>query len=125
MIVFWLNDLPMFIHRLMDGETFEGPRFALVDEGDETTVISTMDGEGSIGPYALFTLGPFDLDAIGILALVSDALAKAKIPIFVISTYRYDHILVPWQSSSAATKALVAAGMVRKVKGEIFTAGRP
>ena len=125
MNVFWLNEHPMFIHRLMGGDSFDGLRFATIEEGDETTVISTLGGTGSIGPYVCITMGPFDLDALGILAQASDALAKAKIPIFVISTYRNDHILVPWESSEAATKALVAAGMVRKEKGEIFTAGRP
>ncbi|MCG7844408.1 MAG: ACT domain-containing protein [Methanomassiliicoccales archaeon] len=114
MIVFWLNDLPLFIHRVVNGGGFDGPRFATVDEGDERTVISTQSGEGAFGPYACITMGPFELDMLGILALVSDALAKAKIPVFVISTYRHDHILVPLESSKPAIKALLGAGLVLK-----------
>lgn len=125
MIVFWLLERPLFLRRLKGGEIFDGPRFATVDEGDETTVISTIGGMGSIGPYADIIMGPFDLDAIGILAQAADVLAKAKIPIFVISTYRHDHLLVPWDRSEGAVHALEAAGMFRRQKGEIFTAGRP
>jgi hypothetical protein len=112
MIVFWLNELPLFIHRIVNGNGFDGPRFATVDEGDESTIISTQGGEEAFGPYACITMGPFELGLLGILALVSKALAEAKIPVFVISTYRHDHILVPLASSDAATRALLKAGMV-------------
>jgi hypothetical protein len=57
---------------------------------------------------------------IGVLAQVSHALAKVKIPVFVISTYRHDHILVPMESSDAATQALLAAGLFMKEMGEKY-----
>lgn len=120
MIVFWLNDLPLFIHRVICGHEFDGPRFATVDEGDESTIISTCGGEGSVGPFACITMGPFELDMVGVLAQVSQALAQVKVPVFVISTYRHDHILVPLESSVKATQALLAAGLFRKDRGEQY-----
>ena len=44
----------------------------------------------------------------------SSALAGAGIPVFVISTYRYDHILVPLDRQDEAVRALMREGFERK-----------
>ncbi len=114
MASFWTDRPSYFIHRAMPGDVLPLRTFAVVYEHDETTVISEENGPGASGPYTCLTLGPFDLDLVGILSKASEALAKAGIPIFVISTFRYDHILVPSPKAQDAEAALIAAGFDRK-----------
>jgi hypothetical protein len=106
--------MPLYIHRLHGDESFVGPVFATINEDDERTVISSTRGISAEGPYSRITTGPFDLTLIGILAKLSCALAKAEVPIFVISTYRYDHILIPKELEDKAVDALQSAGFSRK-----------
>jgi len=103
------RNAPLYIRRLRPGEALPGDRLAVIDEGDEVTVISGQAG-GS-GPYACITLGPFELEMVGILARASSALAKEGIPIFVISSYRYDHILVPLEHGEEAVRCLASIGL--------------
>lgn len=105
---------PLYVHRLVRGEGFEGERFATVDEGGEVTVVSPDSGPRADGPYACITMGPFDLSLVGVLAQVSTALADHGIPVFVISTYRHDHILVPLDRKEEAVQALIDEGFERK-----------
>ena len=114
MTTFWLDRPPLYVHRLAKTDEFKGERFATVDEGDEATVISPETGPKANGPYACITMGPFDLSLVGLMARVSAALAEAKIPVFIISTYRYDHILVPLDRKEEAVRALMKDGFERK-----------
>ena len=54
--------------------------------------------------------GPLDLGMTGVLAALSAPLAEAGIPIFVLSTYDTDYILVHDRDAEAATAALAARG---------------
>jgi len=54
--------------------------------------------------------GPLDLNLTGILAGLSDTLAKAKISIFAISTFETDYVLIQKQVLEAAKSALKSAG---------------
>ena len=54
--------------------------------------------------------GPLDLKLTGILAGLSDTLAKAKISIFAISTFETDHVLIQKQVLETAKTALKSAG---------------
>ena len=110
MASFWMDRPPLFVHRLARGALPMDGAFAVVDEDDEITVVSAQDGRDAAGPYACITLGPFDLDAIGILAKASAALASSGIPVFVISTYLHDHLLVPLERAEDAALCLVEAG---------------
>jgi len=83
-------------------------------EQDELTIVSEESGPGASGPYTCFTLGPFDLNLVGVLAKVTEVLAEASIPVFVISTYRYDHVLVPSSKWQEAEAAMTSAGLNRK-----------
>jgi len=114
MASFWLDRPPLYVHRLVRSDEFRGERFAFVDEGDESTVVSHETGPKANGPYACITMGPFDLSLVGILARASAALAGAGIPVFVISTYRFDHILVPLDRQDEAVRALMRDGFERK-----------
>ena len=55
-------------------------------------------------------LGPLDFSLVGILADLSDALAKAEISLFAVSTYDTDYILVKEENASAAEDAFKAKG---------------
>ena len=54
--------------------------------------------------------GPLDLKLTGILAGLSDTLAKAKISIFAISTFETDYVLIQKQVLETAKNALKSAG---------------
>ncbi len=60
-----------------------------------------------VGPFALITLfAATDLQAVGITAAVSSALAKEKIPANFFSGYFHDHLLVPYESGGKALKII-------------------
>ncbi len=59
---------------------------------------------------ALKVAGPLDFALTGILARLAGPLADAGIPIFVISTYDTDYLLVKGEQLPAASAALCAAG---------------
>ena len=59
---------------------------------------------------ALGIEGTIAMTSIGILAALCGALASAGVPVFVISTYDTDWLLVSADRMQAATKALEAAG---------------
>lgn len=83
--------------------------------------VSIVCGEGMIPEadrseegYVVMKLhGPFDLGVTGVLAEISRLLADAKVPIFVISTYDTDYILIKDTEKKRAAQALIAAGHVR------------
>jgi hypothetical protein len=55
-------------------------------------------------------IGPFPLEAVGVLAPVVVALSRAKINVFVVSTYDTDWILIPAAKLEHAIAALEGAG---------------
>ncbi|OLY84119.1 hypothetical protein AYI68_g1730 [Smittium mucronatum] len=59
---------------------------------------------------ALVVNGVLDFGLVGILANISDTLAKAKIPIFVVSTYDTDYVLVKQDRFQEAVQALQDSG---------------
>lgn len=54
--------------------------------------------------------GPLAFDLVGILESVARPLAEAGVPIFAVSTYDTDYILVPGSKLDVAVQALTAAG---------------
>lgn len=62
------------------------------------------------GWVALKVAGPLAFDQTGVLASLSTVLANAEVPIFVISSYDTDYILIRDGDTSTATAALKAAG---------------
>lgn len=55
-------------------------------------------------------IGPFDFALTGILASILSPLAGAEVPIFAVSTFDTDWILVPGEHLEKAKRALAAAG---------------
>jgi hypothetical protein len=59
------------------------------------------------GPFALITLGVnSDLDAVGFLAKITEALAKEKISVNAFSAYHHDHLFVPFERKEDALAAI-------------------
>ena len=69
------------------------------------------------GRVALGIEGTIPMSSIGILAALCTALAEARVPVFALSTYDTDWLLVPVERFEAARAALRAAG--HRVDGEL------
>lgn len=54
--------------------------------------------------------GPLEFSLVGILAGIARALADAGLPIFALSTFDTDYILVKREQVQAAWEALISAG---------------
>jgi len=58
----------------------------------------------------LMVHGPLDFSLTGVLAELTAPLAAARVPVFALSTYDTDYLLVPAANLSAAVAALSGAG---------------
>ena len=65
-------------------------------------LIEVQSLQSSKGWKCIKVAGPFDFNLTGILAGISDILAKVNISIFAISTFDTDYILVRTQDLSSA-----------------------
>jgi hypothetical protein len=74
----------------------------------EEAVSAGWHAEG--GWRCLKVLGPLDFGLTGILASLAASLAEAGVPIFAISTYETDYILVKEENLERAKYALLASG---------------
>lgn len=81
----------------------------------ETSIVCAADGVPadacvSRGWRALVVAGPLDHALTGILASIAAPLAAADVPVFAVSTFDTDYLLVPAERAAAATDALRGAG---------------
>ena len=67
-------------------------------------------GETAAGWRALRVAGELDFALIGILARLTDALARARVSVFALSTYTTDYLLVREEQFEQAVAALRATG---------------
>lgn len=80
--------------------------------------VSLVCGEGCIpdgaeaekGWRAMRIAGTLDFSLVGILAKISNVLAKADISIFAVSTYNTDYVLVKQDALDRSVDALTDAG---------------
>jgi len=89
---------------------------AIVREKEGITAVFSEDVEENLrlysqkkfeGPFCLITFSAAtSLNATGITAAASSALAKEKIPANVIAGYYHDHVLVPYERKDAAMAVL-------------------
>jgi hypothetical protein len=89
--------------------------FSITRSKDELSVVCLgKDVPGNIlaecGWRALKVKGALDFSLTGILASITKPLAKAKIPVFVISTYDTDYIFVRENHLSQAKRVLIKEG---------------
>jgi len=103
----------------VSSRTIEGA-FANIIDKNEITVIIRQD---KIGKWAKkvkkdFILITFDMtlpfSMTGFISKVLTALAEQKIPIFVVSTFTTDHILIKDEYIKKAEKALIKLGFKQK-----------
>lgn len=71
------------------------------EEAIPSSVLAREDGW-----RAMRIEGVLDFSLVGILAKLADTLAEQKIPIFVISTFNTDYVLVKQKDLPAAIQAL-------------------
>jgi hypothetical protein len=88
---------------------------AIVRDDDAVTVVcretdAPAAGETSRGWRALEVAGPLDLALTGVLAAIAAPLRDAGVPIFVLSSFATDFVLVPGARLDDATAALKVAG---------------
>jgi hypothetical protein len=93
----------------------EGGFFCAVRTRDELSIVCSEDrvpdgAPAERGWLALKLEGPFPFSMTGVLASFLQPLAEAQIPIFAISTFDTDYVLIKRQNVDEAVAALRAAG---------------
>jgi hypothetical protein len=93
----------------------QGSFFSVTRTGDELSVVCELSlvpvGVQSQAAWRVFKVhGPFVLSEIGVLSALAAPLARAKISLFVVSTFDTDYLLVAAATLSAASTALEQAG---------------
>ena len=93
----------------------EGELSVAARTGEELSIVceaaSVPDEIESSGPWrALRVAGTLDHSLIGVLAALADPLAAAEVPIFAVSTFDTDYLLVPEECLAGARSALAEAG---------------
>jgi hypothetical protein len=91
------------------------PLFAITRTDDELSLVLPdsveIESEKSDSGWACFRVeGPLEFGLVGVLAGIAGALAEAGVPIFALSTFDTDYILVKRQQARAAKEALITAG---------------
>ena len=107
-----LWDIPRIIRVQSCSAPLPPNAIAMVREAEGCTVVESIaDHEPSPGEpqWAQITLGvDSSLEAVGLTAAVSTALAAAGVPCNVIAAMHHDHLFVPWAQRDAALAALRA-----------------
>lgn len=96
-------------------EKLSGDNFWIGKTKDELSIVcdSTIDLKSNKQEKnwsALKIVGPLSFDQIGIIAEISSCLATEKIPIFVISAFETDYILIKKSKINQAVKTLNLQG---------------
>ncbi|WP_433518187.1 ACT domain-containing protein [Nonomuraea sp. CA-143628] len=93
-----------------------GSLYSLTRTADELSLVCpealAPSAGASVEPgwTCMVVAGPLDFSLTGILASIAGPLAAANIPIFVVSTYDTDYVLVRSGQADAAFATLAAAG---------------
>ncbi|MCW2569623.1 MAG: hypothetical protein JWN54_3720 [Mycobacterium sp.] len=88
---------------------------AVVQTADELSVVCPADrapAGAAVEPgWTVYTVdGPLDFALTGVLASLTAALAAVGVPVFAVSSYDTDHLLVREADAPAAERAWAAAG---------------
>lgn len=108
------------IHRLAPDAVvppsgLDSPFFAITRTDEELSLVLPasveIESDRSDPGWACFKVeGPLEFGLVGVLAGISSALADAGVPIFAVSTFDTDYILVKREQVQAAQDALSSAG---------------
>jgi hypothetical protein len=120
MLSLTLLDQSFTIHRLEPGAeiplpALRSPFCALTRTDEELSLVLPetviIERSRSDPGWACFKVeGPLDFGLVGILAGIAGALAAAGVPIFALSTFDTDYILVKREQAQASCEALLTAG---------------
>jgi hypothetical protein len=120
MLTLTLLEQTFTFHRLepdaeIPASALHSPFFAITRTDDETSLVLPdsvkIESDKSDMGWGCFKVdGPLEFSQVGILAGIASVLAEAKIPIFALSTFDTDYILVKWKQTRDAKEALRAAG---------------
>ncbi|MEM9026558.1 MAG: ACT domain-containing protein [Verrucomicrobiota bacterium] len=93
----------------------KSPFFSITRTRTELSIVSEpgyqpVDSQSERGWNALAIVGPLEFDLTGILASLATPLAAVEIPIFVISTFDTDIILVKNEQLDTACQTLRTSG---------------
>lgn len=100
----------------LEGIDFSRPYVFLSKTEDELSLVCEPDCVPETatavdeGWRAFRIVGPLDFGMIGVIAGISDVLAKRRISLFVISTYNTDYVLVKNAAFLRAVQALQEEG---------------
>jgi len=107
------------VHRLaadmeVPAAALSSPFFAITRTDDELSLVLPesveIDSEKSEAGWACFKVeGPLEFGLVGVLAKISSVLAEAGVPIFAMSTFDTDYILVKRKQVQVAKEALSSA----------------
>jgi hypothetical protein len=102
-------------HRPIPTSVLGSSTFFVGRTPDELSIVAQSDVEvrhaQSEHEWACFMVeGPLDFNLTGIIARLSASLAEAEVPIFAISTFDTDYILVRQSDLPRAERALMKAG---------------
>lgn len=118
-----LLDAHFDVHRLlsmMDLEDLQGSWFlsstdeelSLVCEAVNRDLIKDTVQKSELNWRAIKVAGPLDFSLTGIIAGISQVLANAEVPVFVVSTFDTDYVLVKERNLAEALVALKKASYV-------------
>ena len=98
-------------------EALKAEFWSLTHTGSELSVVAEEEviphnWHSERGWRCLQVNGPLEFDMIGVVSSISSVLADAQIPIFVISTYDTDYILIHQKHLDKGVAALQEAGHV-------------
>jgi len=94
---------------------WSGPFTSVTRTADELSIVCVADRvpeeHQPKSPWVCFKLeGPFSFSKVGILASVTGPLAESGVPIFAVSTFDTDYVLVEAENVEIALQALRDAG---------------
>lgn len=108
------------IHRLVPDaivpDTIHQSRFySVCRSAEELSIVCEADIDinalhSETGWRVMKIVGPLDFALTGILSAVAEVLAREKIPIFVLSTFDTDYILIRTDNLAQARRVLEGAG---------------
>jgi len=91
--------------------TVARPEYSLVCDSGQIPDVWKREGRIESGYTLMRVDGPLPFSAVGIIAKISGALSGASIPVFVLSTFDTDYILVTRDRRNEACIALERVGI--------------
>jgi hypothetical protein len=110
---FTINKLPQFAE--IPSILSKGEMCFIFRTDEELTIVcpdfmAPNNVQQELGWRCLRVEGPMKLEEIGVLASITEPLAEAKVPIYVISTYNTDYVFVMEEHLVTAVQALQKVG---------------